>query len=225
MGSSRDVTRVVVVDDHSLYSEALSLLLRRQPDIQLVGAVGAPEEAVALLDAAGVDVVLLDADAPNVDAVAATQAIRGSAPDTKVVVLTAVDDPDAMAEALAAGACGYVPKTRAVDELMDVVRRAAAGELVMRERDLAPVLERLESSRPRSSAEVALGRLTRRETQILRALAAGENTGEVAAALGISALTVQSHVKNILAKLGVHSKIEAITLAWRHGLAQTTRSA
>lgn len=225
MERTRDVTRVVVLDDHTLYSEALSMLLSRQPDIHLVGAVRDPEEVVVLLDGDDADVVLLDADAPHVDAIAATRRIRRSSPHTKVVILASVDDPEVMADALAAGACGYVPKTRAVDELMDAVRRAAAGELVMRERDLAPVLEQLRSARPRSPAELALGRLTRRETQILRALAAGEGTTQVAAVLGISALTVQSHVKNILAKLGVHSKIEAVTLAWRHGLAPTSRSA
>jgi DNA-binding NarL/FixJ family response regulator len=136
----------------------------------------------------------------------------------KVVVLTAIQDPEIIADALAAGACGYVPKTRAVDELMDVVRRAAAGELVMPERDLAPVLEQLRGERSRSRAELSLRRLTPRETEILRALAAGETSTQIANRLGISALTVQSHVKSILAKLGVHSKIEAVTLAWRYGL-------
>jgi DNA-binding NarL/FixJ family response regulator len=104
---------------------------------------------------------------------------------------------------------------------MDVVRRAAAGELVMPERDLAPVLEQLRSSQARPENEGLLRRLTPRETEILRYLAAGETTTQVAGHLGISALTVQSHVKSILAKLGVHSKIEAVTLAWRLGLAPT----
>jgi DNA-binding NarL/FixJ family response regulator len=102
-----------------------------------------------------------------------------------------------------------------------VVRRAAAGELVMPERDLAPVLEQLRSSQARPDNDRLLRRLTPRETQILRYLAAGETTTQVAGHLGISALTVQSHVKSILAKLGVHSKIEAVTLAWRLGLAPT----
>ncbi|MDP9483523.1 MAG: LuxR C-terminal-related transcriptional regulator, partial [Chloroflexota bacterium] len=99
------------------------------------------------------------------------------------------------------------------------VRRAAAGELVMPERDLAPVLEQLRGERIRSQADSLLRRLTPREMEILRALAAGETGLQTAERLGISALTVQSHVKSILAKLGVHSKIEAVTLAWRYGLA------
>ena len=101
---------------------------------------------------------------------------------------------------------------------MDVVRRAAAGEIVLPERDLAAVLDQLRGPQV-SAAEAALGRLTPRETEILRSLADGRTSNQVAQALGISALTVQSHVKNILAKLGVHSKIEAVTIAWRYGLA------
>jgi DNA-binding NarL/FixJ family response regulator len=108
---------------------------------------------------------------------------------------------------------------------MDLVRRAAAGELIMPEADLAQVLERLRIGQAGPQAEAALERLTPRETEILRALAAGNTIGEIAVALGISAMTVQSHVKNILAKLGVHSKIEAVTLAWRHGFSSASRSA
>ena len=102
---------------------------------------------------------------------------------------------------------------------MDAVRRAAAGEIVMPAGDLPSVLGQL-----RNSGEDGLARLTPRETQVLQALAAGETAARIAASLGISRLTVQSHVKSILAKLRVHSKIEAITLAWRHGLAPTNRS-
>jgi DNA-binding NarL/FixJ family response regulator len=222
-------TRVLVVDDHELFSEALAMLLERQPDVRLVGSVRTADEACALVGSAGgsmeglPDVVLMDLDLPGTDGIQATRRIRELAPGVKVVVLTAIQDPEIIADALAAGACGYVPKTRAVDELMDVVRRAAAGELVMPTRDLGPVLEQLRGERSRSSAERSLGRLTPRETEILRALAAGETATQIATRLGISALTVQSHVKSILAKLGVHSKIEAVTLAWRHGL--TIRSA
>jgi len=212
-------TRVLVVDDHEVFSEALELLLGRQPDLQLVGSARDADEAMALLFHEP-DVVLMDLDMPGVNGIEATRRIREVVPAAKVVLLTGIQRPDVIADALAAGACGYVPKTRAVDELMDVVRRAAAGEIVMPEGDLAAVLERLRGARA-DTGEAALERLTPRETEILSALAAGSTANEIAVSLGISALTVQSHMKSILAKLGVHSKIEAVTLAWRHGLAGT----
>jgi NarL family two-component system response regulator LiaR len=217
-------TRVLVVDDHEVFSDAVAMLLARQPDVELIGSARDVDEAIRLVDVDPddrPDVVLMDLDLPGGSGILATRRIRELSPQSKVVVLTALQDPEVIADALAAGACGYVPKTRAVEELMDVVRRAAAGELVMPERDLAPVLEQLRSSQARPENDRLLHRLTPRETEILRDLAAGETTTQVAKHLGISALTVQSHVKSILAKLGVHSKIEAVTLAWRLGLAPT----
>jgi DNA-binding NarL/FixJ family response regulator len=217
-------TRVLVVDDHEVFSDAVAMLLARQPDVELIGSARDVDEAMRLVDVDPddrPDVVLMDLDLPGGSGILATRRIRELSPQSKVVVLTALQDPEVIADALAAGACGYVPKTRAVEELMDVVRRAAAGELVMPERDLAPVLEQLRSSQARPENDRLLHRLTPRETEILRDLAAGETTTQVAGHLGISALTVQSHVKSVLAKLGVHSKIEAVTLAWRLGLAPT----
>ncbi len=223
-----ETTTVLVVDDHAVFSDAVAMLLEQQPDVRLVGAARDADEAIRLINLdpdEQPDVVLVDLDLPGIDGIQATRRIRELSPDSKVVVLTALQDPEVIADALAAGACGYVPKTRAVEELMDVVRRAAAGELVMPVRDLAPVLEQLRSAHGRPEGDLLLRRLTVRETEILRFLASGETTSQVADRLQISALTVQSHVKSILAKLGVHSKIEAVTLAWRSGLANTEKPA
>lgn len=216
---------VLVVDDHELFAEALALLLRGRPDVRLLGTAREADEALARCETDPPDVVLMDVDLPGMDGIEATRRIRASCPQTKVVVVTGLDDPALVARAIAAGACGYVPKTRAPDEIVDVVRRAVAGELVMPETHLAPVLAELEAGRSAPSAGAVLRRLTPREGEILRALAAGDGIAEIAARLGISVLTVQSHVKNILAKLGVHSRLEAVTLAWRSGFAPTARSA
>jgi len=219
------VLRVLVVDDHEMFSEALALVFGRQPGIELVASLPAGEEAVARCRDEAPDVVLMDLDLPGMDGIEATRRIRAASPGTRVVVLSAMESPTLIVSAMAAGASGYLPKTRAADDLVAVVRRAAAGEIVMADDDLPVVLDELRTGRePNVAAELALRRLTARETEILRAMAAGDATGEIAETLGISSLTVQSHVKNILAKLGVHSKIEAVTMAWRHGLATVSRS-
>jgi DNA-binding NarL/FixJ family response regulator len=212
------VIDVLVVDDHEMFSEALTLLLSQQPDVNLLGAAREADEAMRMCREEQPDVVLMDIDLPEVDGVEATRRIREEFPGTKVIVVTGLEE-------LAAGASGYVPKTRAVEDLMDVVQRAAAGELVMPEADLAPVLAELQAGRLAPSGRLGLRRLTPREAEILRALAAGDSIPEIAERLGITALTVQSHVKNVLAKLGVHSRLEAVTLAWRYGFAPTTRTA
>ena len=218
MDKRQQITRVLVVDDHEVFSEALELFLGRQPDVRLVGSARDADEAMELLGEEP-NVVLMDLDMPGIDGIEATRRILDAAPDAKVVLLTGVERPDAIAEALSAGACGYVPKSRAVDEVLDVVRRAAAGEIVMPASDLASFLGQLGGS----LGGHRLARLTPRETQVLQALAAGETAARIAESLGISTLTVHSHVKSILVKLGVHSTVEAVTLAWRHGLAPTNR--
>ncbi len=220
-----DAIGVLVVDDHELFCEALALALEGQPGLRLLGAAHDLDEALRICEETSPDVVLMDVDLPRVDGVEATRRLRAVHPDAKVVVVTGLEDPSIIAAAMAAGACGFVPKTRAVDELVDVVRRAAAGELVMPDAHLAAVLAELRAGPGARPDLLLLRRLTPRETEVLRALAAGEGVTEIAERLGISALTVQSHVKNILAKLNVHSRLEAVTLAWRAGFAPAARSA
>ncbi|MBI2237236.1 MAG: response regulator transcription factor, partial [Actinobacteria bacterium] len=204
---------VLVVGHREAFLDALRTRLSRSSGMRVLGTARRMDEALERCGRSKPDVVLLDLDLPGVDGIEATERLKRAAPGAKVVVMTEVQTPSFIARALAAGACGFVPKNGSVDGLADVVRRAAAGEMVMPADDLPLVLEELLGSNGSRNGDLTLDRLTGRETQILRALSEGSSTVEVAAELGISRLTVQSHVKSILAKLGVHSKIEAVTLA------------
>ncbi|HEX9123789.1 MAG TPA: response regulator transcription factor [Actinomycetota bacterium] len=217
--------RVLVVDDREMVHQGLSLLLDRRSDLSVVGPADDVEAAARLCKATPIDVVLVDVDRPGDAGAEAIRRLRSECPEVKVVALSAFGATDLIVSALVAGACGYAQKSCGIEELVEIIRRAAAGEMVMPSRDLPDILDELHETRIRASVhELALQRLTTRETEILRELAAGQSTGQIAGSLGISPLTVQTHVKNILAKLGVHSKVEAVTLAWREGLAPIPQS-
>ena len=167
----------------------------------------------------GPDVVLMDIDLPGIDGIEATRRIRELSPLTQVVIITAYQEPAVMAQAIEAGACGFVPKTETADQLVGVIRGAAAGEMILPSGDIRAVLGKLQAAqRARNDADRLIDQLTSREIQILQSIAQGRSTKEVAESLFISQLTVQTHVKNILGKLGVHSKLEAVTFALRHDL-------
>jgi len=211
--------RVLVVDDHRMFAEALEMLLAGEEDVEIAGAVGTGEEALEVVARVGPDVVLMDIDLPGIDGIEATRRIRELSPLTQVVIITAYQEPAVMAQAIEAGACGFVPKTETADQLVGVIRGAAAGEMILPSGDIRAVLGKLQAAqRARNDADRLIDQLTSREIQILQSIAQGRSTKEVAESLFISQLTVQTHVKNILGKLGVHSKLEAVTFALRHDL-------
>lgn len=217
--ASKRRLRVLIVEDHLMFAQALGMLLEAESDLELVGSVSTGEGAVELTASEAIDVVLMDIDLPGIDGVVATRRIREHAPDTQVVVITAFQDADTVAKAVQAGACGFLPKTRTADEVAGVIRRAAAGEMVMPAGSMSAVVNSLqESQRTRTKADKLLAQLSNREVLILQAIAEGRSTGEIASQLFISRFTVQTHIRNILAKLDVHSKLEAVLVALRHGL-------
>jgi DNA-binding NarL/FixJ family response regulator len=216
--------RVLVVDDDDL-AETLSQVLPRRSNVQVLGSVADPLDAAARFEDGSVDVALLDLDRAGAAGVGYVERIREGSDRARVLVITDEDRPEVLAEALGAGACGFVPRMLPTEELVRRLHRATAGELVMPERDLHRVVGRLRRGVAPAADGERVASLTERETEILRTLADGRSAAEIAASLGISPLTVQSHVKSILAKLGVHSKVEAVTFAWRSGLAASTRSA
>lgn len=218
--------RVLLVDDQQMFSDALGHLLTGHDDIELLGAARTGDEALELCRIGKPDVVLMDVDLPGADGIEVTRKIRKACPDVRVIMVTALHDPAVISRAIEAGARGYVLKTRAADELVSIVRQASNGQMVLSTGDVPPMLAKLEHARRmRAEARMAISRLTDRELEILKELATGRSTAETAATLHISPLTVRSHVKSILAKLGVHSKLEAVTYALLHGLIELPRPA
>jgi NarL family two-component system response regulator LiaR len=215
--------RVLLVDDHRMFVQALEGLLAGEAGIEPVGVAGSVDEALAVLDTAAPDVMLRDVDLPGASGIEGTREVRRRRPDTAVVIVTSHDDPDLIIEAIRAGACGYVLKTRAVDELVSIIRQAAVGGMILSPADAPQAVGG--ARRPRDRALHHAQRLTDREMDVLRQLASGRSTEQIADSLYISVLTVRSHVKSILAKLGVHSKLEAVTYALHLGLIEVSRPA
>jgi len=199
--------RVLIVDDHAVVRSGLSKFLLVSRDLELVGEAGDGEEAIQLTGLRQPDVVLMDLMMPGTDGVTATRAIRQKYPQTQVVALTSFAEEEMVQGALQAGAVGYLQKNVTAAELASAIRAAYAGRMTLSS-EAAQVLAR--STRQPATANNAL---TEREQDVLALLAAGLNNQEIAQRLVISLGTVKFHVSNIYQKLGVDSRVGAVTLA------------
>ena len=199
--------RVLIVDDHGMVRRGLMAYLGNQADLQLAGEAGDGQEALQLCEKLQPDVVLMDLIMPVLDGVAATRAIRKRWPETQVIALTSFQEKDLVRDALQAGAIGYLLKNVSGDDLAQAIRAAHS-----RRSTLAP--EALQALvRPEEQEALLPEPLTDRETEVLALLVKGLENKEIAARLSISTSTVKVHVSNILSKLGVSNRGEAIALA------------
>lgn len=208
----RPVT-VVVCDDHAVLTQCLAATLAAEPDIEVVGVAGTVADVLALADQRRPQVVLMDYELPDGDGVAATRALKDAHPETKVVMLTSYTDEAVLVRAIEAGCSGYLTKHEGSDEVATGVRLAAEGEALVSPDLLARLLSRL--VRTQASGGPAL---TGRELEVLELVADGATRNVIAERLGLSPNTVRNHVQAILRKLGVHSKLEAVSTAVRWGL-------
>ena len=207
------VIRVLIVDDHQMFASSLAHALRAEPDLLIVGQAASLQDARAQIATEAPDVVLLDHRLPDGDGVSALSSLRALRPSAQVVVLTASATDRVLVAAMEAGAAGFIAKTQQLDDVIAGVRAAAQGESVVSPKLLARLLPRLHRQ-PGSSRTS----LTDRERDILDLLAGGLSNADIAARLTLSVHTVRNHVANLSAKLGAHSKLEALAIAVREGL-------
>jgi two-component system NarL family response regulator len=217
-----DRIRVLLVDDQQLLTDSLARLLAAEPDIEVVGVAGTVA-AAKLLARERMDVVLMDYRLPDGTGAEATRAIKARWASARIVMLTALADDETVLESIQAGADGYMTKDTAIEEVVAAVRHAAAGETLLPRSVIMGIAQRVASARDRP-LEPSIEPLTTRELEVLRALAEGLATPEVCERMSISRNTLRTHVQNIMTKLHVHSKLEAVTVGLRHRIIEPPRS-
>ncbi|GAA0214945.1 LuxR C-terminal-related transcriptional regulator [Actinomadura nitritigenes] len=203
--------RVIICDDHAVFADSLSLVLSDAGHV-VVGVAYSPEEALPVLRGRQADVCLIDLQFPSGTALDWMPRLRAAAPQTQFVVLTGFLERHVLEEGVAAGVRGFAHKGQQAGDILTVLRRVAAGEVVVDQ------VARADAVRPRSQAQRVARFLTPREREVLTRLARGESTQALAKAMGVTRSTARSHVQSVLSKLGVHSQREAVIEAARHGL-------
>jgi DNA-binding NarL/FixJ family response regulator len=196
--------RILIVDDHNVVRQGLRFLLEHEPDIEVVGDCADGESAVRAVEDLVPNVVLLDLQMPGMDGITCLRRVKASSPATQVIVLTSHHGEDLVLDAVRAGATSYLLKTAGVEEVVRAVRGAARGESVLDPSVAARVLQEM-----RGRDRQPVDQLSRREIEVLRALARGRSNKEIASALGIGEETVKTHVSNILSKLHLADRTQA----------------
>jgi NarL family two-component system response regulator LiaR len=208
--------RVIVVDDHAMLRRGLGFFLKGFDDLELVGEASSTQEAVNLCTESKPDVILMDMVMPDSNGAEATRIIRGRYPDVQVIILTSFQEQDLIEQALQAGAIGYLLKNVSAEELAKAIREAHAGRSI-----LAPeATEALIKATRQRSSQAEYG-LTPREQEVLALLAEGLSNAEIAEKLVVSVATAKFHVRGILTKLGVDSRMEAVAVAYQQNLIAT----
>jgi two-component system nitrate/nitrite response regulator NarL len=206
------VISVLVVEDHEMVGESFRRVLERESDLDVLDVVATLDAAQRLLSDVSPDVVLMDHDLPDGNGIDGARMVLEHVPDAKVLIVTgSTRGVTLLPRALDAGCCGYLSKTRGLDDLVAAVRSASAGDMVVPHDLMARVIA---ASRDDGRGTA----LTDREMDVLRLMASGRSNAEIAADLFLSTNTVRHHVQAVLQKLDAHSKLEAVAIALRRGL-------
>ena len=216
--------RILIVDDHILFREGLVGLLRSQSDMQVVGECGSVQEAIELTHELKPEVILMDFSLPDGTGLDATRSILVRHPDVQIVFLTVHDNDERLISAMRAGAKGYLLKNLSVSKLLASLRALERGEAAISRTMMARILEEFSQNGPVNSASPSpLVGLTSREIEVLQELTDGITNQEIAVRLYISENTVKNHIHNILEKLGLGNRREAIEFARKNGLIPASR--
>jgi DNA-binding NarL/FixJ family response regulator len=225
-GQTDEAITVVIVDDHRSFGEALEVALDTELDLRVIEVVTDGETAVETASKSRPDVVLMDLQMPGVDGIEATRRIHDEATGTAVIILSGQNDEISLARAIQAGARGYLRKTEALGGLAEAIRLAYRGEPLHTSTEVEQSLRKLRRRRVTDgNLAQRIERLTPRETEILQRMADGDPPEKIARDLGMSKHTLRTHTQNVLTKLGVHSKLDAIVAAIRYGKVRTVEVA
>ncbi len=209
--------KVIICDDQATVRDGLAMLLKLEPDIDIVGTAEDGAEAVEMVADKHPDLVLMDLKMPIMNGVEATRQILAKYPEVKVLVLTTYADDEWVFDSIQAGASGYLLKDTPREELIKAIRGTAAGKTYIDPSVAGRVLEQV-SSRQTQPATLITAKLTQREVEVLRLIAKGSSNADIADRLSLSDGTVRNHVSAILSKLGVSDRTQAAVIAIQHGL-------
>jgi two-component system NarL family response regulator len=219
-----DPIRVLVVDDHALFRRGLEMVLEQEPDIDVVGEAEDGAEAVEKAAETTPDIVLMDVRMPKRGGIDACTAIKDAVPSSKIIMLTISDEEADLYDAIKAGAMGYLLKEISIEEVASAIRAVHGGQSLISPSMASKLLNEFASMIKRGDErqQVPAPRLTEREMEVLRLVAKGLNNRDIAKQLFISENTVKNHIRNILEKLQLHSRMEAVVYAVREKLLEIT---
>ena len=222
-GAREDTTKLLFVEDHASFRQALAFMFEREPEFEVIGQAGSIAEARALPDGTlrAADVAIIDLALPDGDGLELIGDLSSGNPKTMTLVLSASIEPGRLARAVEAGASGVLHKATPIKEIVDAVRRLKNGEVLLSPNEVIEMLRLVGRERQEEQkARQALERLTPREREVLGALAEGLESREIARKMNITVETERTHMVNILHKLEVHSRLQALVFAARHGLVE-----